>query len=59
MGLLRALITTGLAFFLASMFYTKNSYIKNLPMADRIIEYFETRKAYLVIVIMNILMLIW
>ena len=59
MGLLRALITTGLAFFLASMFFTKNGYIKKLPMANRIIEYFETRKPYLVIVIMNILMIIW
>ena len=59
MGLLRALITTGLAFFLASLFFTKNAFMKKIPMADRLIKYFEDRKPYLVIIIMNLIMLLW
>ena len=58
MGLLRAIITTISAVLVVNFIYN-NKYIKNIPIINTILGYFENKKIYVILFFIICIMILW
>lgn len=59
MGLLRAIITSAIAFTLVNLIYRNRDLIEKHPIFKKLIPYLDKSKCYLIIFIMIFITILW
>ena len=59
MGALRAIITTLISIYIVNIIYNNKNKLKKYPIFNAVLPYLNKGKAYAIIIIMIIIMLIW
>jgi len=59
MGALRAIITTLISIYIVNIIYNNKNKLKKYPIFNPVLPYMNKGKAYAIIMIMIIIMIIW